>query len=403
MAPRSQPSTIDLQRQGRQDIRQQSKNEAESKKGGGQKFNTGIDLNAVFGSLSQLFQAFSGKQIENNTSLNMTLFLRSIYKNLSSDLVDALCNSKNVKLLESQLSKASGESKDGSALTSKDVDMLTIMADFLNSLKESAKEVQGELEGMGSQVKASDSQVREFFRKQQEMLHSASERALEEAQQRQSAAETIESASKEAPSGKPQITLEQKPVDKIPVDFPLTNVKVIVATPALTKELLNKLGIAQKALQNSIESAGYPNPVVSSGGTVSSGPVASKGGGQGAAAPAAAQEKKQPAIFRAAKQTTQALNQKMGATPPNAAGKGGNNVSIAKDQFNKLMGLAGQQEKVAANANAEGNKTDKDGAKSPGLGNLAGRKKMGDAEAFQKNITEGYAYLQKALGEKNMA
>ena len=401
MAPRSQPSTIDLQRQGRQDIRQQSKNEAESKKGGGQKFNTGIDLNAVFGSLSQLFQAFSGKQIE-NTSLNMTLFLRSVYKNLSSDLVNALCNSKNVQLLESQMSKASGESKGGSALTAKDVDMLTTMADFLNSLKESAKEVKDELEGMGFQAKASDSQVKEFFRKQQEMLHSASERALEEARQRQSVAETVESAPGEEPSGKPQVTLEHKPVDKIPVDFPLTNVKVIVATPALTKELLNKLGIAQKALQNSIESAGYPNPTVSSGGTVSSGPVASKGGGQGVAAPAAVQEKKQPAIFRAAKQTTQALNQKMGATPK-ASGKAGNNVSIAKDQFNKLMGLAGQQEKVAANANAEGNKTDKDGGKSPGLGNLGGQKKMSDAEAFQKNITEGYTYLQKALGEKNMA
>ena len=105
---RKQPSTIDTQRVAKRDQRQESKNKAASSKSGAQKFNTGINLEAVFGAISQLLETFTNQVLDSN-SVNMSLLLRTIYRNLSDDLVGILSEQQNVDYLNKQLADKNKE------------------------------------------------------------------------------------------------------------------------------------------------------------------------------------------------------------------------------------------------------------------------------------------------------
>lgn len=105
---RKQPSTIDTQRVAKRDQRQESKNKANSSKTGAQKFNTGINLEAVFGAISQLLETFTNQVLDSN-SVNMSLLLRTIYRNLSDDLVGILSEQQNVDYLNKQLEEKNKE------------------------------------------------------------------------------------------------------------------------------------------------------------------------------------------------------------------------------------------------------------------------------------------------------
>lgn len=105
---RRQPSTIKTQRVTKRDTRQETKNKTNAEKKTPQKFNTGINLEAVFGAITQLLETFTSQVLDRN-SVNMSLLLRTVYRNLNDDMVDILMEPQNVEYLNKQLEKKNQE------------------------------------------------------------------------------------------------------------------------------------------------------------------------------------------------------------------------------------------------------------------------------------------------------
>jgi len=105
---RRQPSTIDTQRVTKRDQRTESRNQTQSSKKPHTKFNSGFNVEAVFGAISQLLETFTS-QVLDNTGVNMSLLLRTIYRNLDDDLVGILSEPQNVEALNKYLSEKNQE------------------------------------------------------------------------------------------------------------------------------------------------------------------------------------------------------------------------------------------------------------------------------------------------------
>ena len=105
---RKQPKTIDIERVVNRDKRQEAKNKTKSEKKATTRFNSGFDTQAVFAAISQLLETFTS-QVLDYTSANMSMLLRTIYRNLDDDMIGILSEEENVKALNEYLSQKNEE------------------------------------------------------------------------------------------------------------------------------------------------------------------------------------------------------------------------------------------------------------------------------------------------------